>query len=322
MRLSSSNIQKRPRSAEDAAASTSGYILPRNYYKINDLPTIPSRGANNTKASSINSQHIRGRKPTFHEEVQGGITGSQFREVYRDSLMGDGTRPPVGTPLAMEKGKFSVRRPNSVEKALPPPPTESAITEAFLTADGGDPSSPRASSTGQGNGTRRSRITFVTDSVGQRNDQSPASTEYPRWSNNSLPSEALLPIPILEQPVQPRSNGSNEPPLRPISGVSPDDIGETYSDIREHRARLMELNEQVAETQAITYEHMVVGKKVLGYMLIGRSVTKIPGSIPIKGMSRDDVRWSHLGKVKKDGSMLFWILWLASTIVAAVCSKS
>lgn len=242
----------------------------------------------------MNSQHIRGRKPTFGEEVQGGITGSQFQEVYRDSLMPDGRRPPVGTPLAMEKGKFSVRRPNSTEKALPPPPTESAITEAFLTADVGDPSSPRASSIGQGNGTRRSRITFVTDSAGPRNDQSPISTEYPRWSNNSLPSEALLPIPILEQPLQPRPKGASEPPLRPMSGVSPDDIGETYTDIREHRARLMELNGQVAEAQAITYEHMVEGQKVLGYMLIGRSVTKIPGSIPIKGMSRDDVRWSHL----------------------------
>jgi hypothetical protein len=141
-------------------------------------------------------------------------------------------------------------------------------------------------------------------------------------TSTSLPSEALLPIPILEQPVQPRPKVPNEPPIRALSDVSPEDIGENYAEIREHRARLLDLNGQVAETQAITYEYMMVGKKVLGYMVIGRSVTKIPGSIPIKGLSRDDVRWNNLARVKRNSSMTFWSLWLLSTIVAAICSKS
>lgn len=112
----------------------------------------------------------------------------------------------------------------------------------------------------------------------------------------------------------------NQAPIRPVSGLTTADISSTYSDIRERRIRLRQLNDQVVEMQAASFENAMVGKKILGYILIGRAVSKIPGTVPFMGMSREDVEWNELELVP-NARILFWFEWMSATVIAAILSE-
>lgn len=65
----------------------------------------------------------------------------------------------------------------------------------------------------------------------------------------------------------------------------------------------------------------MAGRKILGYILIGRGVSKIPGSVPIEGMAREDVDWNELESVP-NARILFWFESISATLIAAILCKS
>lgn len=303
-----------PKKGRDTRSTfTSGYIAPRDYYKISRLPAIPAEELLPERISTSDLERNQD-PPTFTQEVQGRLTGTQFQEVYRDSLMPDGALPPIGTPLAMERGKFHVSQRGD-EKALPVPPS-APVAEKSPVAESDQASTEQSGTAGLfGIGSRRSRITFASTA---KTEQSRLSIEYTRWSKVHTPaSEQLLPLPVQDAPLP----SANQAPIRPASGVTTAEISSTYSDIREYRIRLRQLNDQVIEMQAATFENTIEGKKILGYILIGRAVSRIPGAIPFMGMAREDVEWNELELVPH-ARFLFWLEWISATMIAAICSES
>lgn len=149
------------------------------------------------------------------------------------------------------------------------------------------------------------------------------SNEYPRIPDQS---GTVVNQPLLDKvtsgPKPPMtSRTAIEPPIRPVSGISPRDLSSTYSEINEYRSLLKELNEEVVELQATTYEDMLIGKGVVGFFLIGRSLSKIPGAILIQGMARDDVDWTRLGKSQRNDVVLFWCICSVLTMLACASGE-
>ncbi|KAJ9103109.1 hypothetical protein QFC21_002531 [Naganishia friedmannii] len=318
------NILEEPKPANDIR-TPSGYVAPRKLYEISSAPQIPvddmMDNFMNTKSSNSGSQRDRRRKATFAKEVEGRITGTQFQEVYRESLMPGGGLPPVGTPLDIERGKFVIQPRVDTEKDLPPPPTECLSSEESKGTSSQLTSSPKS---------RATRNTMRSTSSSNYNTalfswptrpQPPGSrmsSGYPRIPDHT---GTLVNQPLLDNAKpDPKSLGTSrtkiQPPIRPVSGITPRDLSSTYSDINEYRSLLKELNEEVVELQATTYEDMMIGKDIVGFFLIGRSLSKIPGAVLIEGMARDDVDWARLGKNTRKDVVMFWFICVGLTTLA------
>ena len=293
-------------------------MAPRDYYKISRLPAIP---AEDNLPGRISASDTEGdlNQSTFLRDVQESLTGTQFQEIHRESLLSNGALPPIGTRLAMERGRFHVANRGD-EKALPVPPPEGQIAEKPTTPDSDHSASERAPSTSPlGVGTRRSRITFASTT---KSEQGRISMEPPRWSKAHTPSpEQLQPLPEQDIPKDLPLPSGHQAPIRPVSGVTIAEISSTYADIREYRIHLRHLNTQVVEMQAGSFENMMAGRKILGYILIGRGVSKIPGSVPIEGMAREDVDWNELESVPNARS-LFWVESISAMLIAAILCES
>lgn len=280
----------------------------------------------NTGSSNTGRRRDQQRKATFTEEVEGRITGTQFQEVYRESLMPGGGLPPIGTPLNVERGKLVVQPPVDTEKSLPAPPTEYISSEESKGTSSQLTSSPRSRATGntvRSTSSSNYNTALFTWPTRLQPAGSRMSSEYPRIPDH--PGTVVI-QPLLENSKSdPKSHGTArtkiQPPIRPVSGVTPRDLSSTYSEINKYRSLLKELNEEVVELQATTYEDMLIGKDIVGFFLIGRSLSKIPGAIPIQGMARDDVDWELLGRNTRRDAALFWSVGLGLTLLACASGK-
>ncbi|KAJ9119209.1 hypothetical protein QFC22_003701 [Naganishia vaughanmartiniae] len=317
-------------SSNNDIRTPSGYVAPRKFYEMSTPPQIPVDdmldNVTNTKSSNMESQGDWRRKATFAEEVEGGITGTQFQEVYRESLMPGGGLPPIGTPLNVERGKFVVHTSIDTEKSLPPPPTEYLSSEGSKGTSSQLTSSPRSRGTGNtmhSTSSSNYNTALFTWPTRLQPAGSRMSSEYPRIPDLS---GTVVNQPLLDDAKpDPKSHGTArtiiQPPIRPVSGITPRDLSSTYSEINECRSLLKELNEEVVELQATTYEDMVIGKDIIGFFLIGRSLTRIPGAVPIQGMARDDVDWARLGKNARKDSLVFWSTCIGLTVLACGYGK-
>ncbi|KAJ9110089.1 hypothetical protein QFC19_001760 [Naganishia cerealis] len=313
--------------ADTAVTTPSGYVAPRKFYKISSLPRLPAGGmfgnATDTGSSNTGQQRDQRRKATFAEEVVGGISGTQFQEVYRDSLMPGGGLPPVGTPLDVKGGQFVIQPHKYAEKSLPPPPTESLLNKESRGTVSQLASSPRSrvtDNTMRSSASSNYSTALYTSPTRQQPIDNRKSSVYPQSPDHSaaVVNQPLLGDAKTDPPSRAKARSAIQPPIRPVSGISPRDLSSIYSEISEYRSLLKELNEEVVELQASTYEDMMIGKDVVGFFLIGRSISKLPGAILVSGMARDDVDWAQFRETTRNNEVAFWSICSGLTILACV----
>lgn len=112
-----------------------------------------------------------------------------------------------------------------------------------------------------------------------------------------------------------------EPKLKLHRFVDSEEIEELYHSIRQNRSQLKRLNQQFLEEKRKAVRDMEDGinGSVLGWIIVGKGVDLIQGALPIDGMTREDVNWQALGRVKRlPHNRTFWILFLGLFVVVAI----
>ena len=126
--------------------------------------------------------------------------------------------------------------------------------------------------------------------------------------------EAQIPLHLRLQPQGPF--------VRPLSGLDHDDLGAVYSDIREWRTRLKQINIEISEAQNDCYNEIADGVRVKGWLITGRGVRFLPGIQLIEGRSKDDIQWDELQRQGgTEGKVLFWGFVTMVTIVLGAARK-
>lgn len=127
--------------------------------------------------------------------------------------------------------------------------------------------------------------------------------------------EAHVPLHLRLQPQGPF--------VRPLSGLDHDDLGAVYSDIRDWRTRLKQINNDISEAQNDCYNDIADGARVKGWLIAGRGVRFLPGIQLIEGRSKNDIHWDELQRQGgKEGKVLFWTFVAMVTIVLGAARES
>ncbi len=73
------------------------------------------------------------------------------------------------------------------------------------------------------------------------------------------------------------------------------------------RARLKDVNLEIADVQRECYNDIADGARVRGWLLVGRGLRFVPGVALIEGRAKEDIRWDEL---QNEGtlvrSLAFW----------------
>lgn len=112
------------------------------------------------------------------------------------------------------------------------------------------------------------------------------------------------------------------PFVRPLSGLDHEDLGVVYSDIRECRTRLKQINNDISEAQNDCYNDIADGARVKGWLIAGRGVRFLPGIQLIEGRSKNDIHWDELQRQGgMEGRVLFWTFVAMVAIVLAAARE-
>jgi len=100
---------------------------------------------------------------------------------------------------------------------------------------------------------------------------------------------------------------TQQPFVRPASGMDHEDLGAVYDSIRVWRSRLKAINIEIAEAQEENYLHIAEGNNVKGWLLLGCGLRHLPNVHLFEGRSKEDIRYDVLqtehGKLD---SIVFW----------------
>jgi hypothetical protein len=140
----------------------------------------------------------------------------------------------------------------------------------------------------------------------------PRPTTYPAEDS---PTAANLP------PAPHMRLDSQQPLVRPLSGINQAHLAETYTSIGHYRSQLKSLNTRIIEAQQEAFEDVATGAagRVKGFLVLGRGVGYLSGSERIEGRGKDDVRWADLQADRGVGSdVAFWVVvGLVAVLLAA-----
>ena len=143
------------------------------------------------------------------------------------------------------------------------------------------------------------------------------------------PSEHRSTFPLRNRPGPDTGGGSDQneevpphlrvqraPPfVRPLTGLTHDELGAVYSEIRSWRTRLKTINEDIRIAQEDGYQDIASGTFVKGWLLTGRGLRHLPGMQLIEGRAKEDVRWDILQLGEKD--KMSWVaFWIAVAVIA------
>lgn len=157
---------------------------------------------------------------------------------------------------------------------------------------------------------------------------------HPRPPRARPPSDHRETFPMRTRQAHTESQTDDAPPLhlrlqtqqpfvRPVSGVHHEDLGAVYDNIRHWRSRLKAINTEVAEAQQGSYNHIAQGINVKGWLLIGRGLRFLPHVELIEGRCKEDIRYDEL-QLEKDGlnGIGYWTIVAMVSILLGVGCKS
>ena len=111
------------------------------------------------------------------------------------------------------------------------------------------------------------------------------------------------------------------PFVRPVSGLNHDDLGSVYGDISQWRTKLKAINAEIEEAQRSGYNDIAEGSNIKGWIMVGRGLRFIPGTQPIEGRAKEDVRWDILQNERSFlDSIVLWTV-IAIVIVALAAGR-
>lgn len=211
-------------------------------------------------------------------------------------LYATGSRPDVAEPRPMSRAD-SIRFPtpdNAYTRPSMSPERGASVDDPLLGSPPAIPPKPR-------------------QPVGYQPIQSGGSFRRPPARKRTNPSFAMV-------SEDPQILEGHQPTIRPNSGVSPLDLSSHYQHIKTYRPLLIQLNEEIADAQSVTYEDMARGQGNIGLLVVGRNLY-LPQATKIVGSSRESVIWDRLQRA--NGSRFgFWVATTLLTIAACVLSTS
>ncbi|EJD04016.1 uncharacterized protein FOMMEDRAFT_106418 [Fomitiporia mediterranea MF3/22] len=313
------------RKASGSSTAPTSFVAPSQYYKLRNI-----RGISGGRIYSQSGDDSFTEGPSFGDSVRSRIVGSRFQEFSSEH---GGEPLPIGSRVTLNQGELEPMTQEQVDAYGPrhgmdPSSGNEADVETVPLTDSAGPETSRGVSRAD-NG---SPSTVLVDSV-MHYDSSPGPDsgaedvtpsrarhvppKYPverretfamRTPGNEVQNEGQVPLHLRLQ--------SQGPFVRPLSGLDHDFLGAVYSDVRELRTRLKQINAEISEVQNDCYNDIADGARIKGWLITGRGVRFLPGIELIEGRSKDDILWDelqHEGRTEKRIS--FWSFVVMVTVL-------
>jgi hypothetical protein len=112
-----------------------------------------------------------------------------------------------------------------------------------------------------------------------------------------------------------------QPFVRPLDGLNFDDLGQVYEDITHWRSQLKAINTQIMDAQKQSYDDIVEGRNIRGWLIVGRGLRHIPGVQIIEGRAKEDIRWDVLQNERTilDKMVLWTVVCIIAVLLGAGC---
>jgi hypothetical protein len=275
------------------------------------------------------------RQPSLSDSVHSRIIGTRFQEVNRDSTAFG--QLAIGSPVQLQQtgelgpslhipestfyGPNITLEPSAINEAdehgrrYPESSVEGGNEEldgewVDLTRHapidfGGETSEAQQQPPTSGPSVRRRPKKDISVSTGRRET-------FPLRSNSNGRSGNEVPPPHLRLQTQ-------GPFVRPLSGLNHDDLGAVYADISQWRAKLKNINAEIADVQGDCYLDIAEGTHIKGWLMIGRGLHFLPGIQLIEGRAKEDIRWDVLQNERTSwDSIALWTIVAFSTVLLAI----
>ena len=123
--------------------------------------------------------------------------------------------------------------------------------------------------------------------------------------------ESIPPPHMRLQPVQPF--------VRPLDGVSFNELGKVYANITHWRSRLKAINSEIEDLQRECYNDIADGARIKGWLMVGRGLGYIPGIELVEGRAKEDIRWDVLQNepVPIDAAVVWALIGVVVVLLAA-----
>ncbi|KAH8120259.1 hypothetical protein DFH11DRAFT_1559146 [Phellopilus nigrolimitatus] len=294
--------------ASSSSAAPTSYVAPSQYYKLRNVRGI----SDGRLPSQSGDDSSYGGGPSFGDSVRSRIVGSRFHESSRDDAGGN---LPIGSRVALNQGELGPIPDYGPNHGMEPSSGNEGDTETSPLTGSVDPGTSRDVSRVdeeldypahvlRGIPLSHSEVNENSNLKHTRHVSSQQPTErretFPMRSRvNGEQNEAQVPLHLRLQPQGPF--------VRPLSGLDHDGLGIVYSDIREWRTRLKQINNEISDAQNDCYNDIADGARIKGWLITGRGLRFLPGVELIEGRSKDDILWSELqdsGGLEKKVS--FW----------------
>lgn len=136
----------------------------------------------------------------------------------------------------------------------------------------------------------------------------------PEGSATEIPT--VNPGPERQMVLHPPATAAAVISARPSQDSSP--VGRHYSDIRDHRTRFKQLNEELQRHQQEAFGDAAKGDQVKGWILVGEGWRYLPRAQVIKGATREDIIWENVGRTPVKTK--FWIKVILLALLVMIIS--
>ncbi|KAF8347052.1 hypothetical protein F5887DRAFT_1178097 [Amanita rubescens] len=128
--------------------------------------------------------------------------------------------------------------------------------------------------------------------------------------------ESIPPPHMRLQPVQPF--------VRPLDGVSFNELGKVYANITLWRSKLKAINSEIEDLQRECYNDIADGARIKGWLMVGRGLDYIPGIELVEGRAKEDIRWDVLQNepVPIDTAVVWALIGVVIVLLAAALTAA
>jgi calcium permeable stress-gated cation channel len=325
-----------PAYANSSLAPTS-FVAPSQYYKLRNV-----QGVSDGRFSDFEPL-----QSNFSDSVNSRVVGSRFQEVNRNSVAYG--RLPLGSHVRLDNtGEL---KPSTPTGTSTPPDFSRGPNYSIEETD--EFNNRRRAKEGSGEDAGIEDESDWVDVMREApiifSDESEQPSGSGVVSSGTAVESPLIPParprPDREQeysdsrretfPLRPKAPASNEssgviPPhlrlqpqqpfVRPLSGVDHDNLGDVYTQIREWRTKLKQINADINDLQQQAYIDIADGTNIKGWLMVGRGVRFVPGVVMIEGRSKEDIRWDVLQHERTvwDSAAMWTLVVLMAVILLAI----
>ncbi|WVO15731.1 hypothetical protein L204_103393 [Cryptococcus depauperatus] len=275
----------------------SDFLAPKGFYKVNPVEDVHSdRQLNRPSAITTTDTGTR-----FHEVNQSSVLLTNKFEIGQRVKIDDNgdyvldPSPPTSSESNMLDSDSNVN---------------SALKENTFPGTHIDASLSRSLSKTVPERTEEASLTAMTKSPQAATSRELSSSRAAHGLSQKKESRATSDL----EPPSPSHRHSETPSL----------IAKHCMNVREHHTSLKTLNTDINLLQRQKFEYVVGdGQKegINGWILIGRGVKWMPGSILIEARTREDILWHNLNKKhSRRSEIAFWVeVVLVGIVLAMIC---